>query len=98
MVAFRIKRERLEPWIKSLHILYYDHYGQTDPLTVKWYDEPIEWTDDENKTTCIDLMKNDQLLYKITLFISTGVVQAQGNNNQSFSTTDFPILKMLVFQ
>ena len=43
-----------------------------------------------------NLMKNDQLLYKITLFISTGVVQAQGNNNQSFSTTDFPILKILV--
>ena len=84
MVAFRIKRERLEPWIKALHILYYDHYGQTDPFTVKWYDEPTEWTDDENKTTCIDLMKNDQLLYKVTLFINTGVVQAQGNNNQTF--------------
>ena len=96
MVAFRIKRERLEPWIKALHILYYDHYGQTDPFTVKWYDEPTEWTDDENKTTCIDLMKNDQLLYKVTLFINTGVIQAQGNNNQTFSTTDFPTLKMLV--
>ena len=57
MVAFRIKRERLEHWIKSLQILYYDHYGQTDPFTVKWYDEPTEWTDDENKTTCNDLMK-----------------------------------------
>ena len=96
MVAFRIKRERLEPWIKALHILYYDHYGQTDPFTVKWYDESTEWTDDENKTTCIDLMKNDQLLYKVTLFINTGVIQAQGNNNQTFSTTDFPILQMLV--
>ena len=65
MVAFTIKRERLEPWIKPLHILYYDHYGQTDPFTVKWYDEPIEWTDDENKITCIDLMKMTNYYTKV---------------------------------
>ena len=56
MVAFRIKHERLEPWIKALHILYYDHYGKTESFTVNWYDEPNEWANEENKTVCIDLV------------------------------------------
>lgn len=96
MVAFRIERERLEPWIKALHILYYDHYGKTNTFTVNWYDEPSEWVIEDNKSICIDLVKHQQLLYKITLFINTGVIQAQGHCHQSFTTTDFPVLKLLV--
>lgn len=96
MVAFRIERERLELWIKALHILYYDHYGKTNTFTVNWYDEPSEWVIEDNKSICIDLVKHQQLLYKITLFINTGVIQAQGHCHQSFTTTDFPVLKLLV--
>jgi hypothetical protein len=70
--------ECLDPWIKALHILYYDHYGKTESFTVNWYDEPNDWSNEDNKTICIDLVKRDQLLYKITVFINTGVIQAQG--------------------
>lgn len=96
MVAFRIERERLEHWIKALHILYYDHYGKADTFTVNWYDEPNEWDMEDNKSICIDLVKHQQLLYKITLFINTGVIQAQGHYHETFTTSDFPVLKLLV--
>lgn len=57
---------------------------------------PSEWDIEDNKSICIDLVKHQQLLYKLTLFISTGVIQAQGHCHQTFTTTDFPLLKSLV--
>lgn len=37
MVAFRITRERLEAWIRSLGILCYEHYGKMeDSYLVDW--------------------------------------------------------------
>lgn len=49
MVTFRIERERLELWIKALHILYYNHYGKTNTFTVNWYDEPSKWVIEDKK-------------------------------------------------
>lgn len=43
------------------------------------------------------LVKHQQLLYKITLFINTGVIQAQGHCLQTLTTTDFPLLRLLVY-
>ena len=40
----------------------------------------------------IDLVKHEQ----ITVFINTGVIQPQGHSKDSFTTRDFPVLKMLV--
>lgn len=64
-------------------------------FTVNWYNEPSEW-DIEDELICIDKVRHQQLLYKITLFINTGVIQAQGHCHQTFTTTDFPLLKLLV--
>lgn len=98
MVAFRIKRERLECWIRALAILYYDLYGSHTQYDVKWNDEHWDSEDDGAKSICIDLIKVDgsQLLYKITLFITTGVIQAQGHSKDTFVTHDFPALKQLL--
>jgi hypothetical protein len=97
MVAFRIRREHLEPWIRALMILFYEHYGKANSFNVTWYDEPKEWgSESGNKTISIDLVKNQQLLYKLTIFINTGVIQAQGQSGLSFATRDFPVLKTLV--
>ena len=78
-------------------ILFYEHYGKANSFNVTWYDEPKEWgSESGNKTISIDLVKNPQLLYKLTIFINTGVIQAQGQSGLSFATRDFPVLKTLV--
>lgn len=62
-------------------ILFYEHYGKANSFNVTWYDEPKEWgSESGNKTISIDLVKNQQLLYKLTIFINTGVIQAQGQS------------------
>lgn len=97
MVGFRITRERLEAWIRALGILYYEHYGKMeDSYLVDWYDEPTEWLDEGNKSICIGLLKETQLLYKVTLFVTTGVIQAQGLQHNLFTCNDFPMLLILV--
>ncbi|CAC5393287.1 unnamed protein product [Mytilus coruscus] len=97
MVAYRIKRNRLEAWIRVLGILYYEHFGKKAELyQVDWYDDPHQWEGEGNKAICIDLTIDKQLLYKITLFISTGVLQAQGLSKDLFMTRDIPTLIALV--
>jgi len=96
MVAFKVRRERLEPWIRALMILYFDYYGNDETYDLEWHDEPEEWLPEGNKSICIDLNKDDQLLYKVTFFINTGLIQAQGLSRYLFATNDFPVLKALV--
>ena len=58
----------------------------------------MSWNDPKSKSICIDLSKveGDQPLYKVTYFVTTGVIQAQGHNRDSFLAHDFPALKQLV--
>ncbi|CAG2209756.1 unnamed protein product [Mytilus edulis] len=97
MVACRIKRNRLEAWIRALGVLYYEHFGKKAELfQVDWYDDPHQWEGEGNKAICINLTNDKQLIYKITLFITTGVLQAQGLSKDLFTTRDFPTLIKLV--
>ena len=96
MVAFKIRRERLEIWIRALLIVYYEYYGKSTLYDVDWYDEPKNWDSDSNKTICVDIMKDQKLLYKITVFINTGVIQAQGHSRLLFANRDLPVLKTLL--
>ncbi|CAG2253761.1 unnamed protein product [Mytilus edulis] len=101
MVAFRIPHDKLYPWIKALHLVYYEHYGKSTQYAVSWFDEPDNWSEKTgNKTVCIELStKTDQpnpLLYKIQLHINTGLIQIQGNHKDTFVTIDFPVLLQIV--
>lgn len=110
MVAFHINRERIHDWIKSLLCLYYDHLGQSTEYIINWHDEPSVWEPytelnrDIPYSIVIDVHKISQnqdcntktLLYKITFFVKTGTIQAQGNNKDLFVNKHFPILKSIV--
>jgi hypothetical protein len=101
MIAFRIPRSRLEGWIRALGILYYEHYGDhTNIYHVDWYDEPSQWSSsdhsDVSRSICIGLVKDTKLLFKLKLFITTGVIQVQGLQKDLFIKNDFPTLVSLV--
>ena len=93
MVAFRVKVNRIMLWIKTLHIYYYDYLGNTIDHDVNWFDEPSEWSKNSggNKAIVIEISTKDtcttvkSLLYKITFFINTGIIQAQGNAKDKFA-------------
>jgi len=101
MVAFRTVLSKLPAWIKSLALLYYEHYGKSKTHEVYWFDDPIGWSTKSsgNKAICIELStKSDvenPLLYKITLFINTGLFQVQGNHKDTFVNKDCPVLLSL---
>lgn len=99
-VAFRVTCERLPVWIKSLYILYYEIYGKDENYTINWYDDPTDWSrngDNKGKRSIIiDVgSKEITLLFKITLHISTGVLQVQGAHKNNFIKTDLPKLKQV---
>lgn len=39
MVAFHIRRERLEYWIRALSMFYYELYGNNSDFDINWYDD-----------------------------------------------------------
>ena len=93
MVAFHIRRERLEYWIRAFSMFYYELYGNNSDLDINWYDDPRDWVNnDGSKAICIDVLstKNNDRLYKITFFINTGVIQAQGNAKNRVCYKRFP--------
>lgn len=58
-----------------------------DNFQVSWFDDP----------NCIDISTKDrQLLYKITFFINTGIIQAQGINKGKFVKNYFTKLLQIV--
>ncbi|CAC5380370.1 CLIP1 [Mytilus coruscus] len=102
MVAFRTSVNKLVPWIKCLQLLYYEHYGKLSNYTVYWFDEPDNWSSkmSGNRKICIELSTKadtmNPLLYKITVFINTGLIQIQGTHKDTFVTKDFPVLLAIV--
>ncbi|CAC5379717.1 unnamed protein product [Mytilus coruscus] len=102
MIAFCIPHPKLAPWIKSLSLLYYEHYGKSPEYVVSWFDDPENWStkNSGNKSICVEISTKadvvNSLLYKITLFINTGLVQVQGNHKDNFVDKDFPVLVKLV--
>jgi hypothetical protein len=69
---------------------------------VIWVDNPEKWEKDtSSKSICIDLetrkpSNSNPLLYKLTLFINTGLVQIQGNKKDAFVHKDFPALLQIL--
>jgi hypothetical protein len=94
MVAFRVTSSRVLHWIHALDILYYD---------MKWEDDPIKRKNPSDlKTITIDvssenLVQSDNpLLFRVTVYMKTGTIQAQGNEHDTFRTRDFPMLEKIV--
>lgn len=102
MVAFHTAINRIQPWLKTLDIFYYDNLGKEGSnYSVQWEDDPINWTDrnDANNKVTIQLhtLKDwtNTLLYKITFFVTTGTIIVQGNKYSLF-TEHFSTLKKIL--
>ena len=97
MVAFHTSLERIRLWIKALDVLYYDILGQKSDINVTWVDTPDKWTDRNNPVNSIVIEFSDsQTKFKITFFVTTGTIQAQGNGYLKFANEHFPLLKTLL--
>ena len=103
IVAFRVTSSRLLHWIHALDILYYEFLGNSEDYDIKWEDDPIERKNPSDlKTITIDvssenLAQSDKpLLFRVTVFMKTGTIQAQGNKHDIFRTRDFPMLEKIV--
>lgn len=94
MIAFRTNVDRIQPWLKTLHIFYLKFYVNQPDKKISWLDNPQTLTHGQQlKSVTIDVKQpNDKLLYKITFFIKTGLIQCQGNNHEHFVNNDFPQL------
>lgn len=99
IAAFRIERNLIYPYIQALHFIFFESIGNSEEFDVKWYDVPDEW-----KLNCgansinIDVHKKentDDMLFKVTFFVTTGTIQIQGNAKDSFVNEIFPRLKQL---
>jgi hypothetical protein len=103
MVAFRVTSSRLLHWIHALDILFYEFLGNSEDYDIKWEDDPIERKNSRDlKTTTIDVssenlaQSDNPLLFRVTVFMKTGTIQAKGNKHDIFRTRDFPMLEKIV--
>lgn len=85
-----------------MQLLYYEHYGKLPNYIVNWFDDPEDWSQKTsgNKKICIEISSKEEasisLLYKITVFINTGLIQVQGIRRDLFTINDFPVLTQLL--
>lgn len=96
---WRVERNMIHPYIQALHFLFFESIGNSEEFDVKWYDVPDEW-----KLNCgtnainIDIYKKENtedMLFKVTFFVTTGTIQIQGNAKDSFANEVSPCLKQL---
>lgn len=89
-------------WIRTLGAYYCELLDSDSDYEITWKDdsEVIE----EVKSIQIEVNKPSQselandLQFKITIFLKTGTIQAQGRNFEQFEKSDFPILINIVNQ
>lgn len=96
MVTFHTSRPRIQPWIATLDIFYYQYLGNDESLTIKWYDVPESWTEITNNNSIVieTINKEDnRLMFNITFFVTTGTIRVQGTNYMTFVEEHFKILK-----
>ena len=80
MAAFRTIHSRIQPWIKTLNLYFYEFLGKQSDKVITWVDNPLTISASQPlKSITIDVKnnKNDRL-YKLTFFIKSGFIQAQG--------------------
>lgn len=97
MMAFRTNHNRIQPWLKALH-LYYD-MSCKDTRTVDFVDTPLEISSQhllEKVTADVKDIKTKKKIYKVTFFIKSGLIQIQGTSYHEFMSKDFPLLLDIV--
>ena len=107
MVAFKTNVERLPAWIRSAWLYLYDHLGEMDSYNTIWSHDPSTWIKEgitQLKSISAHVYAageteaefDNPLLYHMTIFITTGLIEIQGNHYEKFQTTVFPILHSCV--
>jgi hypothetical protein len=90
MVAFRTLHERIVSWIKILNLYYYELMGKQNDKLVSRVDSP-QTTSPGQKLQSIAIDVKDTIgerQYKITCFVRSGLIQAQGNHYHEFVIKD----------
>ena len=70
---------------------------QNDKM-VSWVDSPKTISSTQKLQSISIDVKNTkgERQYKITFFVKSGLIQAQGNHHHDFATTDFPDLMSII--
>ena len=102
MVAFHTSLNRLLLWVKALEILYYDNLGKILNLMLfgKMYltdgrIETVQRTPSQHRVHRATDAAVNSLMYKFKFFITTGTIQAQGNQVEIFDKEHFPVMNSL---
>lgn len=102
MVGFRTNHSRLTAWLTALGAYYYEYLGKKEDINVSWVDSPsVISNTDSLKSVTVEVSSTstedqNSLMYKLTFFVKTGFLQAQGNHFDIFVKRDFPLLLQVV--
>ncbi|CAC5374405.1 unnamed protein product [Mytilus coruscus] len=105
MLFFHTNSDRIQPWIKSLDMLYYDNLGRDgSEYVVVWADEPTKWTDRNSIGNLISIElhtiheQQNTLLYKLTFFITTDQVIIKVDSTTSITEPNIPAHNDISFE
>ena len=99
MIAFGTSADRLPYWVRATWLYIYDYLGTKGNMNVQWEHDPVDKIKLTSVSVNMRLSKKDQinpLAYKLTIFISTGTIQVQGNDYNPFVSSHFKVIITLV--
>ena len=102
LVGFVTSAERISIWVSQIIHRYIDVLNNAENFRVTWQ----ETVSSNDKTKCSKILihvflskslpQEELLLTALTIFVSTGRIQIQGNFVNEWTKTEFPLLQSLV--
>ena len=88
--TFKTNPERLHAWIKAITLVYYDGMGADKDFCVTWTNTP------DRREICVEVTKCDTLMYKLFVYLTTGIIMVQGRDFAAWINKDLLYLTQLV--
>jgi hypothetical protein len=95
-VTFRTSLDHLHAWIRALWVVYYNTMGEMANAQVQWAEEEGIITIQVSKTDTKTEMSSDGILFKITVYMTTGLLMVQGKEFLAWVHRDLPCITDLV--
>ena len=99
-LAFSTSEDRLLLWITAFLYRYYEITGNTTDYKVVWEEQDSPSSASKCDKIIIHLLADssttEEQLIAITVFVTTGRIQVQGNKFEEWSIYEFPVLLNIV--
>ena len=100
--CFSTTTSRLPLWVKTLQLRYLEFLPSSGSYFVKWQEKNASFSEDKCERLVVQVYSRAEstisnvLIFAITIYLTTGRIQVQGNFWQQFGNKEMPLLPAIV--